>query len=163
MLQDQPTWRIWPLLWLLLVLQTTLFARLAPFGVHIDFVLLAVVSVALLLGMETGAIFGLVAGILTGYCAGVSLGTFALSRLMVGAGFGFFDKRFSRDNPFAPPICAAIATLVANAVFGILSPGEFTFGWWLHHTLIATAAHAILIWPVYALFARLIPPPRAFT
>ena len=161
-MHDQPTWRIWPLLWLLLVLQTTLFARLAPFGVHIDLVLLAVVSVALLFGMETGAIFGLAAGVLTGYCAGVSLGSFAFSRLTIGAGFGFFDKRFSRDNPFAPPLCAAAATLVASAIFGVLTPGEFTFAWWLHHTFIATVAHAILIWPVYALFNKVIPPPRAF-
>ena len=79
----QPTWRIWPILWLLLVLQTTLFARVAPFGAHLDLVLLGVVSVALLLGMETGAIFGLAAGVLTGYCAGVSLGSFALSRLAI--------------------------------------------------------------------------------
>jgi len=161
-MRDQPTWRIWPLLWLLLVFQTTLFARLAPFGVQIDFVLLAVVSVSLLLGMETGAIFGLIAGIVTGYCAGVSLGSFALSRLLIGAGFGFFDQRFSRDTPFAPPLCAAAATLLANIIFGILSPGDFPFDWWLRHTLIATAFHAILIWPVYALFARMIPPPRAF-
>ena len=158
----QPTWRIWPLLWLLLVLQTTIFARVAPFGVHIDLVLLAVVSVSLLLGMETGAIFGLAAGVLTGYCAGVSLGSFAISRLLIGGGLGFFDKRFSRDNPLAPPLCAAAATLIANAVFGVLSPGEFTFNWWLNHTLIATAWHAILIWPIYALFSHFVPPPRAF-
>jgi len=161
-MHDQPTWRIWPLLWLLLVLQTTLFARLEPFGVHIDFALLAVVCVSLLLGMETGAIFGLVAGVLTGYCAGISLWSFALTRLMIGAGFGFFDKQFSRDNPFAPPLCAAAATVLANAVFGVLSPGDFTFSWWLHQTAIAAALHAVLIWPVYALFARLIPPLRAF-
>lgn len=161
-MQDQPTWRIWPLLWVLLVLQTTLFARISPLDVHIDLVLLAVVCVALQFGTQTGAIFGLVAGILTGYCAGVSLGSFALSRLAVGAGFGMFDQRFSRDNPLAPPLCAAAATVAANVLFGLLSPGEFTFAWWLRHTLVAAAAHAILVWPVYALFARLIPPPRAF-
>ena len=158
----QPTWRIWPLLWLLLVLQTTLLARLAPLGVHLDLALLGVVSVSLLLGMETGAIFGLAAGVLNGYCAGVSLGSFALSRLAIGAGLGLFDRRFSRDNPLAPPLCAAAATILANALFALLSPAGFGFGWWLQHTFISAALHAIFIWPVYALFARLLPPPRAF-
>jgi hypothetical protein len=161
-MNSQPTWRIWPMLWLLLVLQTTLFARFAPFGVHIDFALLGVISVSLLLGMETGAIFGLAAGVLTGYCAGVSLGSFTLSRLVVGAGFGLFDRQFSRDNPLAPPLCAAGATVLANALFALLSPAGFGFGWWLQHTLISAALHAIFIWPVYALFARLLPPPRAY-
>lgn len=160
--QEQPTWRIWPLLWVLLVVQTTLLARLSPFDVHIDLVLLAVVSVALLLGMETGAIFGLAAGVLSGYCAGVSLGSYAISRLAIGAGFGLFDRRFSRDNPLAPPLCAAAAALLANAIFGVLSPGEFTFAWWLRDTLISCALHAVLIWPVYGLFAKLLPPARAF-
>jgi hypothetical protein len=158
----QPIWRIWPILWLLLVLQTTIFARLAPLGVHVDLALLGVVSVSLLLGMEMGAIYGLAAGVLTGYCAGVSLGSFALSRLAIGAGFGLFDRQFSRDNPLAPPLCAAGATVLANALFALLSPTGFGFVWWVQHTLISAALHALFIWPVYALFAHFIPPPRAY-
>lgn len=157
-----PTWRIWPLLWVLLVLQTTVFARFTLWGVHIDVVLLSVVCVALLYGMETGALFGLIAGTLTGYCAGVSIGSFVLSRLVIGAGFGFFDRRFSTDNPLAAPVCAAVATFIAHAVFGVLSPGEYGLEIWLRQTAIAAVAHAALIWPLYWVFMRLIPSPRVF-
>lgn len=159
---DSPTWRIWPMLWFLLVLQTTVFARVLPFGIHLDLVILAVVSVALLCGVETGAIFGLVAGALTGYASGVSMGSFVLSRLLIGIGFGSFTRHFSQDNPLAPPLCAILATIGAHMVFGIFSPGEFSFEWWVQQTLIASALHAILIWPVYWMFARLISVPRTF-
>jgi rod shape-determining protein MreD len=157
-----PIWRIWPLLWLLLVLQTTVLARFDFWGVHVDVVLLAVVSVALLYGMETGALFGLVAGTLSGYCAGVSIGSFVLSRLVIGAGFGLFDRRFSNDNPLAAPVCAAVATLIAQIIFGILSPGEYSLEMWLRQTAIAALAHAVFIWPVYWIFMRVVPSPRAF-
>ena len=157
-----PLWRIWPILWLLLVLQTTIFARFDIFGVHVDVVLLAVVSVALLYGMETGGLFGLVAGVLTGYCAGVSIGSFVVSRLVIGTGFGLFDRRFSNDNPLAAPVCAAVATLIAQVIFGVLSPGEYGLEMWLRQTAISAVAHAVFIWPVYWVFMRLIPTPRAF-
>lgn len=154
------TWRLWPLLWLLLVLQTTVFARFVVWDVHIDIVLLSVVSVALLYGMETGALFGLVAGILTGYCAGVSIGSYVLSRLVVGTGFGLFDRRFSSDNPVAPPLCAVAATLIVHIIFGVFSPGEFTLDVWFRQTIIAAVAHAVCIWPIYWLFSRFVPQPR---
>lgn len=161
-MQASPTWRIWPLLWLLLVLQTTVFARLVLWGIHLDVVLLSVVAVALLFGMETGLFFGLIAGVFTGYCSGASIGSYALSRLVIGGGFGLFDRRFSRDNPLAPPLCAVAATFIAHAMFGILSPGEYGFDLWLRQTFIAACIHAVCIWPVYWLFMRLIPQPRAF-
>lgn len=154
------TWHIWPLLWLLLVLQTTIFARFTVWGVHVDVVLLAVVCVALLHGMETGALFGLVAGVLTGYCAGVSVGSYVLSRLVIGAGFGLFDRRFSSDNPIAPPLCAVAATVIAHIIFGVLSPGTLGIEVWLRQTAIAAVAHAVFIWPIYWTFSRFIPQSR---
>jgi rod shape-determining protein MreD len=157
---DQPTWRIWILLWGLLVLQTTWFGRVELFGAHLDLPLLATVSVALLLGSETGACFGLVAGVLTGYIAGASLGSFALSRLIVGGAFGFFDRRFSRDNPLAPPLCAAAATVLSAIVFVAFSPDSFSTDY-LRRTLIEMLLNSIFIWPVYLAVNRLVPPARA--
>lgn len=161
-MEQQPAWKIWIILWGILVIQTTVVARFTPGDVHFDLGLLAVVSVALLLGSETGATFGLVTGVLTGFCAGVSLGSFAISRLIIGASFGLFDRRFSRDNPLAPPLCAAVATIGANVIFALLSPIEYSFGWWLQHTIAATVVHAILIWPVYWIFSKAIPAQRAY-
>lgn len=158
--QEQPTWRIWFLLWALLVLQTTWFARAEVFGAHLDLPLLATVSIALLLGSETGAVFGLAAGVLTGFLAGSSLGSFALSRLVVGAAFGFFDRRFSVDNPIAPPLCAAAATLLSNVIFVAFSPENFVAGEWSRRVLAEMLLNAFCIWPVYFAVNKLVPPAR---
>jgi hypothetical protein len=168
-MHERQTWQTWIVLWLLLSLQTTVLARWQPFGSHIDLPLLCVVSVALLLGWEFGAVYGLVAGVLTGYCAAFHVGSFAVSRAAVGGVFGLFDRRFSRDNPLAPPICAAGAVLLSNLVYGLMSPDDFiywgatshgfSFWWWAQRTLLSMLVHAVLIWPVHALIARFVQPP----
>jgi len=168
-MQERQTWQTWIILWLVLALQTTLVARWQPFGSHLDLPLLCVVSAALLLGWEFGAVFGLVAGILTGCLAGLHIGSFAVSRAAVGGVFGLFDRRFSRDNPLAPPICAAGAVLLSKLVYGLMSPGDFiywgttpdgfSFVWWLQRTITSMAVHAVLIWPIHALMARIVQPP----
>jgi rod shape-determining protein MreD len=162
-MQEQPTGRIWIALLIAIVLQTTVFARLEPFGAHVDLPLLTVVSVGLLLGWEWGAGYGLVAGLLTGMYATSSLGSFALSRLTAGGIIGLFDKGFSRDNPFAPPLCAMGATLGANLIFLVMAPTSFPLDWWMSKTLGAMGAHALLVWPVHWLMVRFaVPPPRRF-
>jgi LytS/YehU family sensor histidine kinase len=159
-MQEQPTWRIWIVLLIAIVLQTTLLARLTPLGTHIDLLLLTIVSIALLIGPYWGSAYGLAAGILLGFYAGVNPGAFALSRMAAGGVFGLFDKGFSGDNPLAPPLCAAGATLMTSAIFLLMSPTDFTFTSWLQKTLAAIIVHAILIWPVHACIAKWALPPR---
>ncbi|HEX8550715.1 MAG TPA: hypothetical protein VF681_04080 [Abditibacteriaceae bacterium] len=162
-MQDQPTGRIWLALLLAIVLQTTLFARVTPFGAHIDLPLLTVVSIGLLLGWEWGAGYGLAAGLLMGVYVPTSIGSFALSRLVAGGVIGLFDKGFSRDNPLAPPLCAAGATAGAALLFFIMAPTEFSFGFLAQKTGAAMLSHALLIWPVHALMLRfVVPQPRRF-
>jgi rod shape-determining protein MreD len=158
--QSQPVWRVYLLLWFVLVLQTTWLARVEVFGAHIDLPLLLVVTVALLFGAEAGAIFGLVAGVLSGFVAGESLGSYALSRLICGGAFGFFDRRFSVDNPLAPPLCAAAATLLSNVVFVVLAPDTYSQSW-TQRTVVEMALNALCLFPIYIAVNRLVPPARA--
>lgn len=158
-MRDQPTWRIWIVLVLAVALQTTWLARLRPFGAHLDLPLMTVVCVALLLGWETGATYGTFAGILTGFFVGDNIGSFALSRLIAGGVMGLFDKRFSRDNPFTPPLCMIGAIILSNLVMLVMAPTDFPLAWWAHHTLAALPAHAILIWPLHWLINRFVLPP----
>jgi rod shape-determining protein MreD len=159
-MQSQPTWRIWILLWAICVLQTTWLARVEIFGAHLDLPLLATVAVALLLGSETGAVFGFVAGALTGIIAGSSLGAFILSRLVIGAAFGFFDRKFSSDNPLAPPLCAAAATLLSTILLVLIAPDNLATGDWALRLLAKIAVSAVFIWPMYFAVNRLVPPAR---
>jgi LytS/YehU family sensor histidine kinase len=158
---EERAWRVWLLLPLAVALQTTWLARWQPLGAHVDLPLLTVVSAALVLGARGGAAYGLAAGLLTATFAAVNPGSFALSRLVVGALCGLFDRGFSHDNPLAPPLCAAGATLLASLIFLFMSPAAFSAAWWLGQTLTAMLLHAVLIWPVQWLVTRLVvPPPR---
>jgi rod shape-determining protein MreD len=158
-MEERPTWRIWIILYVVLAVQTTWLADWRPFGARADLPLLTTVSIALLLGWELGAIYGLFAGFLTGCFADYNVGSFAFSRALVGGLFGVFDKGFSRENPLAPPLCAGGAVLLANLIFWIMSPADFTLAAWANRTLADGLLNALLIWPLHWLVARFVLPP----
>jgi len=158
-MKERATWRIWIVLIVAFAVQTTWLAPLRPLGTWIDVGLLTTVSIALLLGFQVGAIYGLAAGLLTGYGTAFNVGSFIVSRAVVGAVFGSFETRFSGDNPLAPPICAACAVVLANLVFALMSPTTFPFDWWWQQTLRGVVVHSLLIVPLHPLLARLLLPP----
>ncbi len=147
------------MLWLLAALQSTLLARWHPFDIDVDWILLSVVSVSILLGWPVGAIYGLVAGWLTGVLVGDFPGSFAISRFASGGVLAGFDKFFSLDNPFAAPLGAAAATVVANCTFALMSPASFPVAWWLQRTFTQIALHAVLIVPLHWILTRVVLPP----
>ncbi len=158
MSNDSHFYRVIPVLLLVVALQTTWLAGLQIAGVHLDLPLLVAVSVALLGGATRGAFTGFFAGLLTGYFAPWHLGSFVMSRTIGAGAFGFFRRGFSLENPLAPPICAAGATILSDFVFLMMSPTDFSLGWWLHHAGIAAILHAVVIWPIHWLLARLCTP-----
>lgn len=160
MTQERIPWRIWLVLIVVMALQTTWLARWQLFGAHLDLPLLSVVSTALWLGWETGMAYGLAAGLLMGFCADAYVGSFAFSRAVVGGAFGLMSSHFSRDNPLVPPLCAMGAVLMANLIFWIMSPTEFSVGWWAQHTASSMALHMLLIWPVHFVIGRLVLRPE---
>ena len=155
--RPSPVWRAWLVLWIAVALQTTWLAHFSVFGARLDLPLLCVVSAAMLLGARQGVVFGFVAGLLGGYTAGVSLGSFMISRMAAGGLCGLFDRRFSVDNPLAPPLCAAVATMLSHLIFGLMSPASFVFVTWMSASLLSAALHAILIWPLFAFMQMLVP------
>jgi len=156
-MQERPTWRIWIVLYLAMAVQTTWFAHWRPFGAHIDLPLMTTISVGLLLGWEMGATYGLIAGLLMGYYTDFNVGSFAVSRAVVGGVCGLFESRFSRDNPFAPPLCAIGGVVLSNLVFLVMSPTEFPVVWWVQHTIAPALMQALLIWPLHAVISYLVP------
>ncbi len=158
-MRERATWRIWIVLWLLAALQTTLLARWRPLETDVDWILLSVVSVSILLGWPVGALYGLVAGWLTGVAVGDFPGSFAISRFAAGGVLAGFDKFFSLDNPFAAPLGAAAATIVANLTFALMSPASFPVAWWLQRTGSQIVLHALLIVPLHWLLTRFVLPP----
>ncbi|RYG63205.1 hypothetical protein EON80_21690 [bacterium] len=69
-------------------------------------------------------------------------------------------KRFTVSHPFAPPLSAFCATLMADLLFMLMSPADFSVTWWANHAISAGIVHALLIWPVFWVVARVVKPPQ---
>ncbi|MBV9469249.1 MAG: hypothetical protein JO316_11670 [Abitibacteriaceae bacterium] len=160
MVQERATWRAWLILIVVIALQTTWLSRLILFGVHLDLPLLSVISVSLSLGWETGVAYGLVAGLLTGYCSDAYVGSFAFSRAVVGGVLGVLNTHFARDNPLVPPLCAMGGVLLANVIFLIMCPTEFSVSWWVGNTINSMFLHMLFIWPVHFVIGHLVLLPE---
>lgn len=130
------------------MLQTTWLAQPIGWagGARIDLPLLLVISTGLLYGARAGLVCGLAAGLLCGITSSYNLGSFAISRMVVGGLGGTFDQRFSRDNPLAAPLCMAGGTVLAHMVFGLMSPADFAqpLGRFLCGVLLNTVVGTIL-------------------
>lgn len=159
-MQISPFWRIAPLMILAHALQTTWFS--GPLGgwVRPDLPFLVALATALVGGFEIGAIAGIAAGLLSGLGAAWHGGSFLVSRAVPPAILGALARRFSVFHPVAPPLCAFGATLFGEFVFMLMSPTDFRFSWWTSHALASATAHAILIWPMFLIVARLVRSPQ---
>jgi rod shape-determining protein MreD len=147
------------LLYVAFAIQTTWLAEGFGWmgGARLDLPLIVVISSGLLCGWRTGAVTGLAAGWLCGVVTSYNLGSFMMSRLIVGGVSGAFDRRFSRDNPLAPSLCMAGGTVLAYVVFGIMSPADFTRSWL---QLLGTVALNTVVGSIaHPLFARYVVPP----
>ncbi|HEX8465576.1 MAG TPA: hypothetical protein VF627_13240 [Abditibacterium sp.] len=158
--QISPFWRAAPLLLLAHALQTTWFST-PLFGLaRPDLPFLVALSLALLGGVEVGAVAGIAAGVLSGLGAAWHGGSFLVSRALPPALFGALARRFAVFHPFAPPLCAFVATGLVDALFLLMSPTDFSLFWMVRHAGLTGLLHAGLIWPIFWLVARVVKPPQ---
>ena len=136
------------------LVQSTWLAHWSLLGARVDLPLVLAVAVALVGGVERGAVLGFCAGLMAGYAAAFHTGSFAVSHAVAAGLFGLFPRRFSTDNPLAPPVCAFVATLLATLVFFVMSPTAFPVAWWVRHGLASGVQNALLMWPVFYLVVR---------
>ena len=150
------------ILYLAFAIQTTWLADGFTWaaGARLDLPLIVVISSGLLCGWREGAVLGLAAGWLSGVVASYNLGSFMVSRLIVGGVSGAFDRRFSRDNPLAPSLCMAGGTLLAHLIFGVMSPSDLAQPWL--RLLCTVALNTVAGSVLHQLFARwVLPSPLA--
>jgi rod shape-determining protein MreD len=91
-------------------------------GVRPDFLLVVLVSTSLTLDPLAGGVIGFMAGCIHGTIAGSSLGSFIVSRTIIGFLSGLVTVRFFSDNPLVPVIAAGGLTFLGEAVFLLASP-----------------------------------------
>lgn len=108
------------LLFVVLVLQSTVLVKLAPWGMVPDLVLGLVVCTGLRWGYAPGGILGLVAGLLADMTGTSLIGINALSRMLLGFFSGLVVPREFQDAWFLPTAVAFLATLAHELLLALL-------------------------------------------
>jgi rod shape-determining protein MreD len=149
------------LLFLAVLVQVSILGGWTPLGGSPDFLLVVLLSIALL----RGSIFGAVAGFATGFLIDIAtLGTLGFTSLLLTvAGFwiGRYGETTARDRFHAPYLSVLAVTLLY--AFGALAL-RFVLGDSVpaHDVVAALPAgvlwNIVLTWPVYRLVRRLFPP-----
>lgn len=91
-------------------------------GAQPDFLLVVLIATALMLDPLAGAVMGFVAGLMQGSMVGFSIGSFIVSRTLIGFVAGTITLRLFSENPMVPMIAAVGLTFLSEAVFLLTSP-----------------------------------------
>ncbi len=108
---------VWLLLFLGIVMQSTIFSHLELFGIRPDLVLLVTMSAGLLRGVLEGVLTGFVGGFMLDILHGQFLGLEALGKMAVGYAMGLVSTRIFKDNILVPLVMAGLGTLIDQVVF----------------------------------------------
>lgn len=143
----------------LLILQTTLGAELAIWGIAPDLVLVFVLCRCLSLPPIPAAAFGMVAGLLLDMAGGRLIGFHGVLMLYVGLLAAIFGSNFFRGNLYVAVAAAFCVTVVYQLIYGFLSFfifGGVDFGYMLlHMVLLGAVYNAVCAVPLYYLAKRL--------
>jgi len=139
------------------LLQTTLAPHLSIIGGRPQFVLLTVVSWALLRGGREGVVWGFAGGVMLDLLSGAPFGITTLPLLLVGYLSGLGEINVFRANFLLPGLVALAATLLFNTVVLLLMQllGQSVF--WepaLLHVILPAVVANLLVLPLFYLPLR---------
>jgi len=142
--------RLGALLVVAVFLQTVVAPNVRILGANPDFVLLIVVSVALLRGAEIGAVFGFLAGGLVSIALFEPPGVRSLTMVAVGFLVGRYAETADLSPSVAPIVSVFAGTLLAEALtllsqflFGREVPVGYLFGHWFIPLLVLDTLLAV--------------------
>jgi rod shape-determining protein MreD len=149
------------LLFLAVLVQVSILGGWTPLGGSPDFLLVTLLSVALLRGSIFGAAAGFGAGILLDTAMLGTLGFTSLLLTVAGFWIGRYGETTARDRFHAPYVSVLVVTILYAV--GALAL-RFVIGDSVPARAVMAALPAgvlwnlVLTWPVYALVRRLHPP-----
>jgi rod shape-determining protein MreD len=106
---------------MLVVIQTTVFPHLRVSGAAPDLCLLATVAVAYEDGPDTGAMFGFFSGLATDLFLASPLGVSALTFAIIGYLVGVFQSGLLRPSGWVAPMLGGLAGLAGGALFVVVA------------------------------------------
>ena len=103
-------------------LQGNLPASISIWGGKPDLLLVVLIAYALAADPATGAAMGFVTGLIHGSAVGLALGSFIVTRTIVGFLAGLVTSRLFSQNPIVPMLSAAWLTFVSEGLFLLANP-----------------------------------------
>lgn len=120
------------------VLESTLFQSIRIGDIGPNFIMMLIVSFALLRGSKEGTIIGIVAGLMYDSTFGLMMGPTTFSYAIIGWISGKFNKNFYRENYIIPLLCMLGGSLFYNFVnvMAAVLRGELHFGYYLNTIIV---------------------------
>ncbi len=134
--------------------QGTVPASLNLFGARCDVVLVVLIAFSLAADPLHGALIGFIAGLLQGSAVGLSLGSFIVTRTLVGFFAGVTTTRFFSENPIVTVASAFWLTLACEIMFLMGNPGV-PFAWAVWKTLGEGVLNSVLSFILYLVIQQL--------
>lgn len=120
------------------VLQSTLFQLMRIGEVAPNFMIILIVSFALLRGSKEGMIIGAIAGIIYDSTFGLILGPTTVAYAFIGWLCGRFNKNFYRENFIIPLFCTLISSILYSGmnILALILRGELQLTYYLRAIVI---------------------------
>lgn len=155
------TWTIVLLFFVGYVLQTSLFDRVALWGVRPDIVMILVCIVALRRGPREGAISGAIAGFFVDLSGGRLIGLGAMAKAAAGACVGWAGARVFGENALVTVGMVAVASVMEQVIY-LFGAWAFGFPFPLQESVVRVAlpslwydsAASVVVYPLFLLLER---------
>lgn len=142
------------LLLLCAALQGAFAYRMSLWGGQPDFVLTLLLVAALLSDATLGCYVGFAGGLVTAALSGETVGTYLVSRTVAGCAAGAFTSRLFRGNLAVVFLVVLLASLIAEAVYGLAAPPQGAVSGWLKGVALGAVWNAFLSLPLTYLLRR---------
>ncbi|MGL5676035.1 MAG: rod shape-determining protein MreD [Cellulosilyticaceae bacterium] len=127
--------------------EATIFQHLRIGGIAPSFMVMIIVSFALLRGSKEGAIIGLVAGLLYDLTFGMYMFEMTVPYALVGYLCGKLNKNFYRENFVLPFFCTLISSIAVNGgtLFILMMRAKINFFFYFKNIIIPEVIYTITL------------------
>ncbi len=143
-----------------LLLETTLFNRLAIYGAKPDFILIFVVLTAVKKGPMAGQLYGFIGGLMQDCLSYGVLGVQAMVKTITGFGSGYLKNKLEENSPLLIMILVFLVTIFSGFL-GALARAFFTSYMFLSHEavrIVVSAGYNAVLSPFVAMVVKEIYP-----
>lgn len=129
------------------ILESTLFQVIRIGNIAPNFMIMLIVSFALLRGSKEGAFIGAAAGLIYDCTFGIVLGPTAVTYALIGYVCGKFNKNFYRENFIIPILCTMGSSLFCgfSHIGALMLRGKVQFAFYIQSIIIPEMIYTIAL------------------